>query len=112
MKIVFWNATLCILAEIYLIMKGSMKLKNELLWAERDAYWALGLKTDPTVFSSLKKKYGTFLTIFVWYWEMASTLDDPAFKWLLKDPTEIAYCKSILILKKSPLSEKLGKQEP
>jgi hypothetical protein len=43
---------------------------------------------------------------------MSSTLDDPAFKWFLKDPTDLAYCKSILILKKSPLSEKLGKQEP
>ena len=43
---------------------------------------------------------------------MASTLDDPAFKWLLKDSTEFAYCKSNLILKKSSLSEKLGKQEP
>ena len=43
---------------------------------------------------------------------MASTLDDPAFKWLLKDSTEFAYCKSNLILKKSSLSEKLDKQEP
>ena len=111
MKIVLWSVTLCILAGIYLIMKVSIKLNNDLLWADREAYWALGLKTDLTVLSSLKKQYGGFLNIFVRFWDMTSNLDDPAFKWLLKDPIEFTYCKSILILKKSP-SEKLGKQEP
>jgi len=111
MKTVLWNVTLCILAGIYLIMKGSIKLNNDLLWADRDAYWALGLNTDVTVLSSLKKQYGSFLNTFVWFWDMTSRLDDPAFKWFLKGPTKFACCKSILILKKS-ISEKLGKQEP
>jgi hypothetical protein len=54
---------LFILAEIYLVMKGSIKLNNDLLWADRNTYWALGLNTDFTVLSSLKKQYGSSLNI-------------------------------------------------
>jgi hypothetical protein len=99
MKTVLWNVTPYILAEIYLIMKPSIKLNDHVLWADRDSYWALGLNTGLIVLSSLKKQCGSFLNIFVRYWEMASTLDDPAFKWFIKDPTVFAYFKSILISK-------------
>jgi hypothetical protein len=96
--------------EIVRILKGSHKPKDNLTGAERRDLRSLKANEAVTVLPADKGNATMVLNTSDYKRKIAALLEDKAYKKLKKDPTDAVERKTVLLLKKSPISDEVCQQ--
>jgi hypothetical protein len=92
------------------IIRDCSRPKDNLTGAERKALRALRKNTDLTILPADKGNATVVLNTVEYNQKIGTLLEDLAYRRLAKDPTEAVDSKTILLLKKSSLAEKVCKR--
>jgi hypothetical protein len=92
------------------IPKGSQKPDDNLTVVERRTLLALKANEALTVLPTEKGSASVVLDTADYNLKIAALLEDQAYRKLKKDPTEAVECKTVLLLKKSSVSEEVCQQ--
>jgi hypothetical protein len=91
-------------------LKGLCKPKDNLTRAVKRALWALNDSDALTVLPNDKGNVTVVLDTADYNWKIGALLENQAYRKLKKDPTESVECKTVLLLKKSSISQKVCQQ--
>jgi hypothetical protein len=88
------------------------QLSLSLVWwgAESEKLWNLKKNTELTMLPANKGNATVILDPVDYKQKITSLLEDPSYRRLARDPTELTEQKTTLLLKKSTLTEDISKQ--
>jgi hypothetical protein len=92
------------------IIKSSSRPRNNITRAEREALRNLKNNTDLTILPADKGNATVILNTADYKQKITSILEDPSYRRLTRDPSDLTEQKTALLLKKSTLTEDICKQ--
>ena len=92
------------------IIRDSSRPRDNLTGAEKKALRAQRKNPDLTILPADKGNATVVLNNVEYNRKVGVLLEDPAYRWLARDPTEAVERKTILLLKNSSLAEEVCKQ--